>query len=261
VAYIETRGNWSQAHQRRGQRFTDQHGRQYFAPIEIKTGEPCGLLGALYSAPLPVPLMYLKRSKDSNRPYDLVIDYAQWLTDTRSELADWKKRATAAAVRRYGEDFDPTAPWPADILELFPRPPIHEEPIIAARQGNSWVLGKTTKPDPRLAAFFAPEVTDPDYHLKNEPDFRDMPDALADDVAAIVRATDDDADEDDAVVAGDDAFDLEDEIDPAALGGKRVPVGATAGKDGKPRSPGAQRKAEYRQREREKKQDKAGDEE
>lgn len=249
MAYIETRGNWSQAHQRRGQRFTDQHGRQYFAPIEIKTGEPCGLLGAMYSAPLPVPLMYLKRSKDQSRPYDLVIDYTQWLADTRAELADWKKRATAAAVRRYGEEFDPTAPWPADILELFPRPPIHEEPIIAARQGNSWVLGKTTKPDPRLTQYFAPELTDPDFHLKNEPDFRDMPDALAEDVAAIVRDTDED-EEDEAVVAGEDAFDLEDEIDPDAVGGKRVPVGPSTGKDGKPRSAGAQRKAEYRARQR-----------
>lgn len=249
VAYVETRGQWSQANQRRGQRFTDQHGRQYFAPIEIKTGEPCGLLGALYSAPLAVPLLYLKRSKDANRPYDLVIDYAQWLVDIRAELSDWEKRARAAAVRRYGEEFDPTKPMPADILELFPRPPIHVEPVIAARQGNRWVLGLTQTPDPRLTSYFAPELIDPDYLQKQEPDFRDMPDALAFDVAHIIDDTDDAADADGGTVAGDDALDLEDELDPAATGGKRVPVahGAAHGiGHGKARSAGAQRKAEWR---------------
>lgn len=249
MAYVDTRGNWSQAMQRRGQRFTDQHGRQYFAPIEIKTGEPCGLLGALYSAPLPVPLEYLGRSKDPNRPYDLVIDYDRWLRDIRTALADWTKASRAAATRKYGDQFDATKPMPADILELFPRPPIHEEPVIAARQGNRWVLGLRETPDPRLTKYFAPEVIDPDYLQKNEPDFRDMPEELEQDVRAIVEDTDE-ARPGDGTVAGDDALDLEDELDPQAIGGKRVPVGAGAGKGTGGKTLGAIRKAAYRARQK-----------
>ncbi len=242
MSYVDTRGNWSQAMQRRGQRFTDQHGRKYFAPIEIKTGEPCGLIGAEYTAPLTVPLNYLKRSKDANRPYDLVIDYPKWQADIRAELKEWETAWRKAAVRRYGDEFDPKKGMPADIAELFPRPPIHEEPVIAAKQGNKWVLGLSSKVDPRLAKFFAPEVTDPDYREKQEPDFRDMPDELDSDVRAIVADTNAAADDEGQTVAGEAAFDLEDEIDADAVGGKRVPVGAGAGK----RSLGAERKALYR---------------
>lgn len=247
MPYIETRGNWSQRKQRRGQRFTDQHGREYHAELEIKTGEPCGLIGALYQAPLVVPLKFLKRSKDPARPYDLVIDYAQWLAEIREEAADWRRRATAAAVKRYGDQFDASKPWPADILELFPRPKDHEEPVIAARQGNRWVLGLTTKPDPRLAPYFEPTVFDPHYLEKQEPDFRDLPTDLAADMAAVV------GDEDEETVAGDDALDLEDELDPDAVGGKRVPVGAPvggAGRGKKPQSKGAKAKAEWRARQK-----------
>lgn len=198
-------GNFSQAKQRRGQMFRDQHGRRYFASIEISTGDPCGLIEPQFHAPLAVPHMYLERSPDEMRPYDLIVNYARWEADIQTERATWEKEGRQRAMKLHGDAYDPTKPFSAQVLDIIGPPPQAIEPIIAARQGNSWVLGLSTKVDLRLASFFEPEQLDADFRARNEPDFRDLPQ------------------EEDSELAEDDELDaIEDDADSAAAETRRI---------------------------------------
>lgn len=177
-------GDFSQAKQRRGQMFRDQHGRRYYASIELRTGDPCGLIEPQFSAPLAVPQMYLERSSDPERPYDIQVSYTRWKADIRAARSEWEREGRQLARKMHGDRFDPRADFPRDVLDIIGEPPQHVEPVIAAEQGNSWVLGLTDRVDLRLAAFFTPKELDPS--AANEPDFRDV----ADDFEAIEQETD-----------------------------------------------------------------------
>jgi hypothetical protein len=172
VPIHNTAGNFSQAKQRRNQMFRDQHGRKYFASIEIKTGDPCGVIEHQFDAPLRVPAMYLEKSRDPERPYDLHINYTRWKSDIRAAREEWERDGRDKSRKAYGTAFDPSKPFTPEILEQIGPAPQAVEPVIAAEQGNSWVLGLTTKIDPRLYDFFADEIekTKPIA----EPDFRDL---------------------------------------------------------------------------------------
>jgi hypothetical protein len=165
-------GGWSQRNQRTETDFTDQHGRMYHATIETKTGDPCGLIEPLYTAPLMVPQQYLKRVP--RQPYTLNIDYTAWKADVRGGWADWQKAGRDHARKLHGDAYDPRRPFTEEILSIIGPPPQAIDPIIAAEQGNKWVLGLTTRVDLRLAKFFEPEQLDPDYRTPPEEDYRDL---------------------------------------------------------------------------------------
>jgi hypothetical protein len=200
--------DWSQRKYRRGQMFRDQHGRTYHAEIEIKTMDPCGLVEPQYQAPLVVPSMYLERSIDPERPYDLVINYDRWEADINEAREIWLSEGHTQSRVIYGEKYNPDEPFSLQVLSLIGPPPQHVEPVIAARQGNSWVLGLTQTPDPRLVKFFPAKRLTRTTRRANEPDFSD---------AGLASFA--------AVDPEEEArYDLEDEIDPKATGGTRVPV-------------------------------------
>ena len=210
--------NWSQADQRRSVVFLDQHGREWHAMIEIKSGDPVGAFEPLFQAPLIPPQKYIRTLEDS--PTDIEIRYREWARDIRQARALWDREARRVGASRYGEKYDPNAPVTREVMEVIGPPPEPVEPVIAARQGNSWVLGKNPRPDPRLLPYFT--IT---KEREDEPDFRDLDE-------------DDDEDfRDDSGPDGsqknwrddggegfdeDDLDELEESLDPGATGGTRA---------------------------------------
>lgn len=260
MPYQDTREGFSQQNQRRNVRLTDQWGRQYHANIEIRSGAPCGLIQPLYQTVLPVPMKYIVRGRDELRPYDVLVDVNQWIADARQARLEWEQQGRKIAQRQ--PNYDPRAKFGPDVLEMIGPPPQAVEPLIALRQGNSWMLGKTKKPDPRLTEFFAPEVINPDYLIQNEPNFRDEEDVYDDVGTAFEVPEYDEMDLADVLETkaekrarllreleeldeiGADPLGTEERADPRAIGGKTVPIKS------KSDSPEAIRKRAERERKR-----------
>lgn len=243
MPYNDTRGNWSQRHQRAEMTFQDQHGREYYASIELRTGDPTGLIEPLFRAPLMPPQKYLSR-RNKKRPYDIEVDYVAWKRDVRARRREWEKEGRQLAQKMHGSKFDPREAFTMEVLDVIGPPPEAIEPIIAAEQGNRWVLGLTKKVDMRLVKFFEPEDTDPDY--------RDREDAEeeGEDYGGANPARTQHEPEPRGRRRQVDADEEEEEADPGATGGRRVnpkankpqPRAVTKGdgkKSGKPkRGPG-----------------------
>lgn len=173
---MDTRGDWSQRKQRSEMTFTDQHGRPYYGATELKTGDVVGLIEMLFQAPLMPPQKYLERVP--KQPYTLYINYERWENDTREARRDWEREGRQLSRRIHGDAYDPSKPFSRDILDIIGEPPQAIEPIIAAKQGNKWVLGLTNRVDLRLVEYFEPEALDPEIRASQEPDFRDEDDDL-----------------------------------------------------------------------------------
>ena len=179
-------GNWSQMHQRRHGRWTDQHGRKWWAQVEIKTGEPCDRLHADgWHAPLMPPPKYLK--VDLENPGTVAVRYEAWVHDLKVANKEWVKKANVIGMELYKDQYDPDAPYSAAVLlKAGPRP--HAvEPVLAAKQGNKWVLGllgpdgETPKMPAKLAQFFVKPV-------EYEPTFEDEYEDEAEPVVAAPRS-------------------------------------------------------------------------
>ena len=160
---------WSQRNQRTETDFTDQHGRKYHATIEVQSGDPCGLIEPQFQAPLMAPQPFLMRVP--RRPYSLHIDYAAWKAEVREAWREWQKQGRDTARKLHGDAYNPNKPFTGEILDIIGPAPTKIDPIIAAEQGNKWVLGLTNVVDQRLWQFFAPEDRDPDYSDPAEEDY------------------------------------------------------------------------------------------
>lgn len=172
MPYADTRGDWSQRNQRISTDFTDQHGRKYHATIEIKSGDPCGLIEPLFQAPVMPPQQFLKRVP--RRPYDIVIDYDGWKREIRAAWAEWQSDGRAVGMKLHGSAYDPSADFTFDILQVIGPAPTRIEPVLACQQGNKWALGLSSRVDMRLVPYLEPEQVDPDYSDPIEDDFGDV---------------------------------------------------------------------------------------
>lgn len=206
----------SQAKKRRGQRLVDQHGRPWFANIELKSGDPVGQIEPLFQAPLIPPQMFLRKSSDMNRPNDLEIQYARWIEDNASTRATRDAKGREVSRKMFNTEYDPTKPFSQTVLDMIGEEPDPIEPIIAASQGNRFVLGLSDRDVHGLAKFLIPKdrrAIGTDY---SKYDFRDAPVSNRDEEW--------DLEEELPPGSGVDAEALEEELDPHALGGQRVPV-------------------------------------
>lgn len=188
----------SQADDRRGQTMWDQHGRKMHASIEKKSGYPSGPITLIGSAPLEPDQKYLILNPDNVT--EVTIDYPSWIRDRQIANAEYHARAIDVNTANNWAPLVPGAPYPKHLVKEIGKPPLAVEPIVAAAQGNKWVLGLTDVVDQRLAHFFEAPL-DEAFDLSAFPDY----------------SQDEQAEED---------FDAE------ALGGKSIPVRAT----NKPRS-------------------------
>jgi hypothetical protein len=226
----------SQAKKRRGKRLIDRHRRGWFATTEIKTGDPVGMIEPQFQAPLIPPQVYLRLYPEAaSRPNDLIIDYDRWIADNMRARKARLDKAREIARKHFVDAYDPNKPIATWILDLVEPEPEPLEPIIAAKQGNRYVLGLTKRVDERLAHFFAPKESPMDADLARY-DFRDAPDASAEGVEGDEDEGFDPVVDDELEAELDEADALEAQFDREHIGGQRVPV-ATTPKGRAPRAP------------------------
>lgn len=147
---------WSQVKQRGDGFYTDEHGREWYAPTELKTNAPCGPIEPVeWTAPLMPPQKYLRVGHDRRRPTELVILYDQWIDDEGTAREQWLRNGRIASRAMHGDKYDEHASFSRDVIELIgPEPGILIPAIEAAEQGNPWVLGFVPTPDRRLYKLF-----------------------------------------------------------------------------------------------------------
>ena len=168
--------NWSQAETRRPAIYRDQHGRQWAATVEKRSGYPVGTLQLLSRTPegqMPPWLpdqRYFVFSPDNQT--HLTIDYPTLLRERTQAHAEYLKECASIATAR---------DWPAPvkgetidhrIIAIVGKAPYPIEPVAAAMQGNRWILGLTDTVDPRLVEFVS-QPTETDQLLADLPDFSD----------------------------------------------------------------------------------------
>lgn len=225
--------------------FRDQHGREFAATVD-RTGyrgkprldgrgsirEP--LMGFVsdvtpigWAPPFPelLPATAICQ-QDPAAPSSFVIDYDAWASQITDAYQEYERGIRLLANERYpsnpGEAL--TNP-PADLLRLAGRRPLHPDFVIAMRQGNRWALGL-----PRLTGGMYPTPAWATPLLDTIGSLYKVTRASSNDAARF-------ADEDEVTESADwteqaeslfDAkyADEEDEADPHAVGGTRVPIGA-----------------------------------
>jgi hypothetical protein len=120
--------------------YTDQHGRQWGAIIENRTGDPCGPLEAQFHAPvLPLDKFVTINSRFNK----LTIRYADIILDIQDANNDWEASLREHARKMYGMGAAAVIQSPTpELLDLVgPRPKAHREIWEAAMQDNKWILG------------------------------------------------------------------------------------------------------------------------
>lgn len=217
-----------QAKQRTNAFFFDQHGRRYWAAVELKTGDPVGGIYAdQWTAPMSpawcagrlVPdAKYMKIVRGRGQPH-IEIQYEEWLRDW--DAADrMRKSVLDELISRSPVDIATMQEYrknpPPEIMKTIGAGPIERRPrefIAAAMKGNRWALGLSDKmPDWAKPVMAQWELVQPQGQSYNPAEMGEYPDA------------DDDEPEEERFI------DIEEEHDPEATGGKRVPV------KGKPKS-------------------------
>jgi hypothetical protein len=222
----------------------DQHGRKWEAQYDIIARAPCSaLMPSGWRAPWLPPDHYLVTDPKDNR--SLVIDYPALVRDRRAAAVEYQRQLRESA-RKYGVAGvqmleAQTLPdgrkiphqaileeiGPAPLSDVFPR---------AAMQGNRWVLGLPKPngepyPVPPWAEVYLFELdvqSTETYELDAAEDVGLFPDV--DDVPShgMPRSTEfpdvDDETDPRLALAADVAADLEEDYDPGAVGGARIPT-------------------------------------
>lgn len=150
----------SQDDQRRPQRFTDQHGRKWFACIEKESGHPCTPVQPIFQAPVIPDQKYIELGdgEDKDMPGRVFINYTAWIDELDEADREWLRKCHETGSELYKDAFDPEAPFNIAILNRVgarphikkaitplraqPVPGAASLPVHACQQGNAWALGK-----------------------------------------------------------------------------------------------------------------------
>lgn len=248
----------TQADRRQLSTVSDQHGRRYRVFVEKDTMHPCSPPAPkdwtpplLYGrTPFVAPETYLFYPKDD--PFSMSIDYDRWIADLEQQHRSYEERLSTAAVMMYGsqaaqalENKNP------ELLRFVGPAPMAVEPVKAAKAGNKFVLGLSEK----MPEWARPFFTAPAKAIEEFPDVDDYPnepeegDSPAPAVAEFDDADDDGDDDFEPATSEDDAEDeesdverflaIEEEVDPAAAGGKKKDPRPAAKRKGAKRKAGA----------------------
>lgn len=186
---------------RRAGRFTDtNHGRRWSAIIDKRSGGVIGKMQPLgWRAPWSPDQAFFRFSEDE--PNVFTIDYQAMLDSRLAAHEQWHAEFRSTAHKRGWNPDD--AEKLNSLIELIGPKPLPIEPIVAAMQGNSWILGLSQKVDARVESFLPKKVSRVAKAL-DALDFRD--------------------DEAPTVDAIDRYAEYEEDADPQATGGKLQPL-------------------------------------
>lgn len=214
-----------QPDQRRDDWFEDQHGRVWYATVEIKTGHPTG---GLYPADgwiapttpewckgrLIPDQKYLLITRVAGRVEKVKVDYDQWITDYLQRMDEWRAELRDMAGHSAGSG-QQAAAWiakpPKEVLDVVGYGPQQKIPlklIQAMAKGNKWALGLSN--------------VVPDWALPVLDEWRDMQRTSASILADDAEEFPDAAEDEEEVLSA-----IEDDADPDAVGsqsGRPVPV-------------------------------------
>lgn len=147
-------GSFSQATYRRGITLHDQHGREWTATVGTKTGMPTGIIQPSFSAPWFPDHQYMRVNPDNTS--ELFIDYEALLLRRRARLADFHNLALDIARKKGFPLPAKVGEYSDELLGLLPGMPKPVQPIVAAMQGNEYILGFTDVVDERLRRYVMP---------------------------------------------------------------------------------------------------------
>jgi hypothetical protein len=169
----------------------DQYGRKWESTWDTVGKGTCAPINPRgWVDPLNTPQKYIKAIRDEDGMRSFFVDLERWEMDLENAHREYDQKLYNDAVMLFGERgpdaYTERAPALMHFTGQSPQP---IELVQAAIDGNSWALGKTLTPDPRLVKYFASTA-------KKRPSFADTDEATA----------------------------LQDEIDPKGTGGKRVPL-------------------------------------
>ncbi len=233
-----------QEKQRRLEEFADKHGRLYEANIEIKTGDPCEALRPKFTAPTGpdwfrnqltppcddleivrmVPRLYRAR-----KGYQIEVDYTRWLQkwDDAEDALLRKMQAFANGMAGgHGNVIEMMRNPPPELLKEIGRGPrrIPRAFIEAAAAGNKWALGLSDVIPAKAEALL--RELEPIALAKQRRNTIGF-DPLADDDAPVESEQEEGASFIDPL---DALLDLEEQHDPKAVGGTKVPPTRRRGK-------------------------------
>lgn len=224
-----------QQEQRRPEEYIDQHGRVYFAVVDMKTGDPCTTLQPLFKAPtnpvwfrkmLTPPVDEAKvvklvpRLLRARKGYQVFIDYDAWDAILAQREEEWNARLHDLAKGMSGglETIKIVEnPPPALIHYIGTRPFPPRILIQAMKAGNKWALGLSDEIPKKVAALLG----DLEASMTRKRRVTQIGNAVADPLADDDEPTDNDVFEN-AAINLDPFGDIEERMDPKALGGKTV---------------------------------------
>lgn len=155
---------------RRSARFIDtNHGRRWSAIIDKRSGGTIGKMQPLgWRAPWMPDQSFFRFSEDD--PTRFTIDYQAMLDSRLAAHEQWNAEFRSTALKRGWSPDDPEKM--NSLIELIGPKPLPVEPIVAAMQGNSWILGLSQKVDERVERFLPKKVNRVEKAVQSM-DFRD----------------------------------------------------------------------------------------
>ena len=147
----------------------DQHHRPYAANFCKRSGFPVGLISPKgWRAPwMPDQTFFVFREDEPTR---FEINYRALLEQRLADHEQWASEFRQSALLRGWNPDDPEKQ--ANIMEIIGQKPLPIEPIVAAMQGNAWILGQSATVDPRLEPFLNLFLRPPDFRVLSPLQFR-----------------------------------------------------------------------------------------
>lgn len=203
---------WSQANLRDYRYFTDDHDRRWGATTEKRSGGAVGKYKLLHRTPKGARVPWEPDQAFLIPKGDrLFIDYEGMLRARLEAHEEYFTRCVEEATSRSWQIPEKGEPIEKKLKLIVGEPPKPIEPIVAAMQGNSWILGKTDKVDARLVSFLPQRQSRQKAILANLPD---LSDASREDLSDLMET-------DEELEA---RLDIEEQVDPQHSGGQTVPT-------------------------------------
>lgn len=177
-----------QAARRRNAIMSDQWGRKWETTIDITDPAlaPCAPINPKgWIDRLDTPASFKKIARDEDGRPGLLIDIDKWIEDREQAIQRYDQQLYDDAMMLFGENgpkaYEERIPALLKYTGLGPEP---VELLYALKDGNSYILGKTNTPDPRLTKFFRvrnkvrPTFRDEDLTLEEAAEETHDPEAL-----------------------------------------------------------------------------------